>query len=147
MGTFEKSQKRKKRLIKKRENRQRAAKQELDATVEIQRNLLAILVMRNEVQFSPQRYWELLQELSGEEPEPLEFDSQMYWVVVSQLRRLDAWLVPLDSKGQRWQFKEQYMLRVHRQVAQGELPLVSTWLEIEAAERTDPTVTPTGKTL
>ena len=65
MGTFEKSQKRKKRLIKKRENRQRAAKQQLDATVEIQRNLLAIMVMLNEVQFSPQRYWELLQELSG----------------------------------------------------------------------------------
>ena len=71
----------------------------------------------------------------------------MYWVVVSQLRRLDAWLVPLDSKGQKWQFQEQYMLRVHRQVTQGELPLVSTWLEIEAAEKADPTVSPTGKTL
>jgi hypothetical protein len=68
MGVFDKAQKRKKRLIKKSENQQRASKkQELDAQLELQRNILAILIMRNELVFSPERYYDLLQELSGEE--------------------------------------------------------------------------------
>jgi hypothetical protein len=145
MGVFDKAQKRKKRLIKKRENTQRASKAALDAMLELQRNILAILIMRNEVTFSPERYYDLLQELSGEDAEPIEYDTQMYWVIVSQLRKLNSWVRNLDPKGRRWQFSPDYMVRVHRQVAQGELPLVSTWLEIEKAGGS--VVTETGKTL
>jgi hypothetical protein len=145
MGVFDKAQKRKRRLIKKRENQQRAKKQELDAQMELQRNILAILIMKNELVFSPERYWDLLQELSGEEPAPIEYDDQMYWVIVSQLRKLESWVRNLDPKGRQWQFNPAYVDRVCRQVTQGELPLVSTWLEIEKAEGS--VVTKTGKTL
>jgi hypothetical protein len=142
MGVFEKSQKRKKRLIKKRENTQRAAKQALDAMLELQRNILAILIMKGELQFSPERYYDLLQELSGEEPAPIEFDSTEYWIIVSQLRKLESWIRNLDSKGRNWEFSPAYVERVTRQVAQGELPVISVWLEAE-----EPVATPTGKVL
>lgn len=144
MGVFDKAQKRKKRLVKKRQNTQRAAKQALNAALEIQRNILAILVMKNEVTFSPERYWDLLQELSGEDPAPIKYDSQTYWVVVAQLRKLDSWVRNLDSKGRKWQFSVPYMQRVREQVDNGEIPAVSLWLE---AEEPAVVVTETGKTL
>jgi hypothetical protein len=143
MSRVEKVQKRKKRLIKKRVNLQRAKKLELDAELELQRNILAILVMKNEVTFSPERYWELLQELSGEEPDPIDYDSPMYWIVVTRLKKLGAWIQNLDSKGRQWQFSVPYMLRVRQQVENGELPIVSVWLEADV----EPVVVPTGKVL
>jgi hypothetical protein len=143
--SFEKKQKRKKRLIKKRVNHQRAAKQALDAMLELQRNILACLIAKGEMVFSPERYWELLQELSGEEPAPIEYDDQMYWVVVSQLRKLDSWVKNLDAKGRQWQFNPAYVDRVCRQIQNGDLPIVSGWLEAE--EDVEPVVVPTGKVL
>jgi len=143
--SFEKKQKRKKRLIKKRVNHQRAAKQALDAMLELQRNILAILIAKGEMVFSPERYWDLLQELSGEEPAPIEYDDQMYWVVVSQLRKLDSWVKNLDAKGRQWQFSPAYVDRVCRQIQNGDLPTVSGWLEAE--EDVEPVAVPTGKTL
>lgn len=140
MGIFDKAQKRKKRLLKKRENVQRAKKKELNAQTELQRNILATLIMKDEMIFSPERYWDLLQELGGEEPTPIEYDSTEYWVIVSQLRKLSAWVRNMDPKGRQWELSLDYCLRVRKQVAQGELPAVSLWLEAAV-------VTATGKTL
>jgi hypothetical protein len=145
MGVFDKAQKRNKRLLKKRENHQRAAKQALDAMLELQRNILAILIAKGEMVFSPERYWDLLQELSGEEPAPIEYDDQMYWVVVSQLRKLESWVKNLDAKGRQWQFNPAYVDRVCRQLQNGDLPTVSLWLEAEDAA--EPVVVSTGKVL
>ena len=113
--------------------------------LELQRNILAILIMKNELVFSPERYWDLLQELSGEEPAPIEYDDQMYWVIVSQLRKLESWVRNLDPKGRQWQFSPAYVDRVCRQVQNGDLPIVSLWLDAE--EDVEPVVTETGKTL
>lgn len=146
MGNFAKDQKRKKRKIKKRVNQQRAAKKELDAEMELQRNILGILIVKDEMIFSPERYWELTLQLSGEEPDPLEYDSQMYWVVVSKLRKLDAWIRNMDPQGRQWEFNLDYVLRVRKQIENGELPAVSMWLEMQG-EADEPVVTSTGKVL
>jgi len=147
MGVFDKAQKRKKRKIKKRVNQERAAKAELNRKMELQRHLLAILIMQDEMFFTPERYWNLLHELSGETEIPeFEFDSTEYWVVVSELRKLPtSWINYMDEKGRQWQFNTDYALRVRKQVANGEIPVVSMWLEAAAAEET--VVTPTGKVL
>lgn len=144
MGVFDKAQKRKKRLIKKRENKARAAKQELNAETELNRMILAALIMQDKMIFSPEQYYDLLLELSGEDPDPVEYDSQMYWVIVSKLRRLSAWIRNLDAKGKQWEFSLDYALRVREQVANGELPAISMWLDAQACE---PVVTGTGKVL
>ena len=146
MGVFDKSQKRKKRLLKKRTNQARAAKNALNAETELQRNILACLIMRDEMIFTPARYFELMLELAGEEPEELNYDSQMYWVVISKLRKLEAWIRNLDPKGKQWEFNLDYALRVRKQVAEGQLPAVSLWLEAEA-QMNGPVITETGKTL
>jgi len=145
MGSFEKSQKRKKRLIKKRENHQRAAKQALDAQVETQRNILATLIVTNELIFTPERYYDLLLELSGEDAEPIEYDSTEYWIIVSQLRKQESWVRNMDAKGRQWQFNLDYVARVKKQLANGELPAVSLWAESLEAEKH--AVTLTGKSL
>jgi hypothetical protein len=73
MGVFDKAQKRKKRLIKKRENTQRAAKAALDAMLELQRNPgHPDHAKRAAVQSGA--VLRLLQELSGEDAEPIEYD-------------------------------------------------------------------------
>ena len=146
MGVFDKSQRRKKRLIKKRANTARAAKAELNAGTELNRMILAALIMQDEMIFSPHRYYDLLLELSGEDPEPVEYDSQMYWVIVSKLRKLDAWIHNLDPKGKQWEFNLDYALRVRKQVADGELPAISLWLDALPSEL-EPVVTETGKVL
>lgn len=142
MGVFDKAQRRKKRKLKKRVNTERAAKAELNHKMELQRQLLAILIMTDEIIFSPERYWELLHELSGEEPDPIEYDDPAYWVVVAELRKMpDSWVRHLDSKGRQWELQLDYVLRVRQQVDDGEIPVVTLWLSAEAA------VTETGKVL
>jgi hypothetical protein len=145
MSVFDKKQKRKKRLIKKRVNQQRAKKQELDAQLELQRNILATLIIKNELTFSPERYFDLMQELAGEESTPIEYDSTEYWIIVSQLRKLESWIRNMDSKGRQWQFNPDYVDRVCRQLANGELPAVTLWAD--AQEAAGPVVTETGKVL
>lgn len=145
MGVFDKAQKRKSRLVKKRTNTARAARQEFNADQELQRMILAVLVMQDEMIFGPGRYYDLLLELSGDDADPIDDDSQMYWVIVAKLRKLTSWLRNLDAKGRQWEISLDYAMRVRKQVENGDLPVISMWLE--AQEDAEPVVTETGKTL